>query len=288
MRAACALIGFMSLSAAHCSANTESHSTCLLSEPREMFDAESVNVNNFSPNKNEIIISSIGQRGNLLSRKSLITCYPQSERIAWTYNTSIRDISQIFIRRSGEAGGVRVFVATENCETHPCFNIISRGLAEISYHHFRRESLPGDRRPNSCSFQRNISAKLPFSGILGCFDSAFRMFCLINSGNGGFGGSPRGATRVVQRPEHKCDADNSKNYLNLVKQYGFFGSFRHAPLFAQISLIVTSGLLTMGLGPIGLVRLFPVGEPRRLRSGLALSLAALGGLGLLGGILFLG
>jgi hypothetical protein len=64
--------------------------------------------------------------------------------------------------------------------------------------------------------------------------------------------------------------------------------FRHASLLAQIGLIAVLGLGAMGVGPIGLTRLFPTYGTRRCVSGVLYSLIGLGSFVLLCGILFLG
>lgn len=101
------------------------------------------------------------------------------------------------------------------------------------------------------------------------------------SGIGGFAG-------IVDGKRQPKDSDNTNNYLDFVDIYRIFGSFRHAPLFAQVSLIMGLGVLTFGLGPVGVGRLWPIrGDRRRLGSGLLYSFAGLIGFGLLCGLIFL-
>lgn len=97
------------------------------------------------------------------------------------------------------------------------------------------------------------------------------------------------AASIVERPEQQGGANYAEANLNLVGEQSVFGRFRHIPLYAQIGLVMVLGLGAMGLGPIGLGRLFPVGGDRRqLWSGLFFGFVGLLSYGLICCVVFLG
>lgn len=95
---------------------------------------------------------------------------------------------------------------------------------------------------------------------------------------------------IYERKKQKKSADPTKNGLPLVEHDGIFRSLRHAPLFTQISLMMTLGLIAFGVTPIGLILLLaPLNDeaPGRLWGGF-LSGLGLASFGLISCFIFLG
>jgi hypothetical protein len=108
-----------------------------------------------------------------------------------------------------------------------------------------------------------------------------------------FDGGPRAGETEYNCQKKKEGAKTADPRLDRIEPYRVFSGIRHAPLFTQIGLIVGSGLLALGLTPIGLVLFLPPFEPykgsRRVRLCIGILFCTVGlfGFGLLSGIIFL-
>jgi len=104
----------------------------------------------------------------------------------------------------------------------------------------------------------------------------------------GSGRGDRGLPVVIERPNKESGASDAQPHLPLAKGDSVFSRFRHAPLFAQIGLFVALGLGAMGIGPIGLIHLFPAGSPRRWITGLLYAAVGVGSYAMILCLLFFG
>ena len=105
--------------------------------------------------------------------------------------------------------------------------------------------------------------------------------------SGGCYGGICGAPNVEKVQYDKGKADSGNRYLNRVQKNSLFGSIRHAPLFAQIGLVMTLCFVAFQVIPIGFDLLFPLDADRgsdrdgKRWLGAFLSLLGWGSLGLL-------
>lgn len=167
----------------------------------------------------------------------------------------------------GRVSNVKIWQRPDQICSHGDYDIISWSGPNISYRHSGMHEISCLPRQDSTSLNGYVGAQLTLGGTFGAPD---RSPC------------------IIQSQEQTQGPNKAQNGLNLIKLYGVFSGFRHAPLFAQIGLVMILGMITLGLGPVGIGRLFPVWrDQRRIWSGLLFSLLGLVSFGLICGIVFL-
>jgi hypothetical protein len=103
-------------------------------------------------------------------------------------------------------------------------------------------------------------------------------------------GGIRGNAAVVQSPQQQRRANDAQDKLYTTEHDGIFSRFRHAPLFAQVGLLVVLGFAAFQLCPVGFDGILPVANRvgRRLWSAILLLAFGLLSLFALLGIILLG
>lgn len=118
-------------------------------------------------------------------------------------------------------------------------HVLGRGLPRVFYADMDKWNLADFKIRNFGCHGANVSSQFKFSGVASY---------LVGSDCG-----PGGYVREAYCCHERDKTNNSQSYLAFVQRNGIIGSFGHAPLFAQIGLIVVLGIGALWGTPAGLV-----------------------------------
>lgn len=152
-------------------------------------------------------------------------------------------------------GGLRDRWLSENIAVEPSFGNYCGSFAAVLIND--SPAISGQHSYSAAEIERPVvSLNIPEENI-GAFYIGDGIGTRLGGSSGDYG-RLSGASAVANSNDERGESENAKHDLDFVKNHRLFGGFRHAPLLAQVGLIVVAGIGALWIAPIGLCLLFPL------------------------------